>query len=344
MTLVQLAAFAAFQLLSWLLLQQTILSAGGSEMIGIEFLYFFGLVLTEKCLTAFYVMHRAQLYNLLLLAIGVLYLLLLAGCWFAKINLPGQSFFWFVALQSLLQGVVLVFIFMMIQGTIQWQIIQWQKALHILKASALIMFTNIVQLLAYRIDYWLLNYYHTSFEVGMYAQANKFASLLWLLPNILAALLIPKFTSMQQEEMPAVFRIALVINLIMTFVTAIATVIIYNIFLLPEYRAGIAAFWLMLPGYFCWALVIYFGAYFSWAGAFKTNFIASSVCLLLILVADLVLIPLFSYNGAAVANTIAYTAVLMLYFFFYGRKTGGSASLFARFQKDDISFFKRILK
>lgn len=344
MTLVQLAVFAVFQVLCFLLLHQTMLSAGGSEMLWIEAIYFSGLVVTEKCLTAFYVLHRAVLYNLILFSVSVIYLLLLAVCWFVGTMLPEQSFFWLVAVHSLIQGLALVGLLHYIQGNIKWETIHWRKALRIIQASALIMFTNVVQLFAYRIDYWLLNYFDTSFEVGLYAQANKFASLLWLLPNILAALLIPKFSSMQQSQVSLVFRFAILLNLALTVVTAIATLIIYHYFLLPEYQSGIRAFWLMLPGYFCWALVIFFGAYFSWAGAFKTNFMASSVCLLLILIADLVLIPVLSYNGAAIANTIAYSAVLLLYLNFFRQKMGSLPFLKITFQKSDIAALKQVFK
>ncbi len=71
----------------------------------------------------------------------------------------------------------------------------------------------------------------------------------------------------------------------------------------------------MLPGYFFWAAVIYVGAYFSWAGKFYYNLICSSLCFIVILIADLVLIPEYGIAGAAWANTIAYSLVFLFYIY-----------------------------
>ena len=71
----------------------------------------------------------------------------------------------------------------------------------------------------------------------------------------------------------------------------------------------------MLPGYFFWAAVIYFAAYFSWQGKFSYNLLCSSCCFAVILLADLLLIPRYGIHGAAVANSIAYTTVFLLYVF-----------------------------
>jgi Na+-driven multidrug efflux pump len=71
----------------------------------------------------------------------------------------------------------------------------------------------------------------------------------------------------------------------------------------------------MLPGYFFWATVIYIGAYFSWAGKFSHNLFCSSICFVVILLADLILIPKYGMEGAAWANTISYTLVFLVYIF-----------------------------
>ena len=342
MTILQLVTFGVLEGLNWLAFDCSLLVRGSADFVLIELVYFSGLLLTEKGLVAFYTFHQSKRYNFLLALLCGLYLLLLFFLWLCKVQLPGRSLFWFTALHSIGQGLMLLLVFLFSQKGLKWEKIDRQKTVLILKGASVIMVTNVVQLLAYRIDYWLLRYFHSDFEVGLYAQANKFSSLLWLLPNIFAALLIPKFSNMHKDEVRAVFRIANGLNLIMAALTVLATWIIYQYFLLPEYLPGLGAFWLMLPGYFCWALGIYFGAYFSWAGAFTTNLICSSGCLLLISIADLLLIPHFSISGAAMANTIAYTFVLLLYFYCYIRKNGGGLIQFVQPQKSDLVFIKRL--
>jgi len=206
-----------------------------------------------------------------------------------------------------------------------------------LKLSSVVMITNIIQLIAYRVDFWILQYFYGNYEVGIYAQANKFANLVWIVPNILAQLLIPKFALASKSEVPKIFSGGFYFNLSGIIISVVCANFFYFFYLNIEYRTGLTPFYLMLPGYFFWASVIYIGAYFSWAGKFSYNLICSSCCFVLILVADLILIPRFGLEGAAWANTIAYTAVFMLYMFILMKKYSFKWNELLLFRKKDFS-------
>jgi O-antigen/teichoic acid export membrane protein len=198
------------------------------------------------------------------------------------------------------------------------------------------MITNVVQLLAYRIDFWLLGIYYSNYEVGLYAQANKFANLAWIIPNILAQLLIPKFSSLTRPATSGVFRTAIYFNIISIFFTITCTLFFYTFYLDAEYKYGLRAFFLMLPGYFFWAGVIYFGAYFSWMGKFYYNLLGSTVCFILIFAADLILIPKYSISGAAIANSMVYFIVFVIYIFILRKKQSFSLGELMVLKKNDF--------
>jgi len=107
-------------------------------------------------------------------------------------------------------------------------------------------------------------------------------------------------------------------------------------YLTPEFRTGITAFYLMLPGYFFLSGVVYFRAFFSASGKFSYNLIASSCSFLLIVLADIILILLYSIEGTAVANALCYTAVFFVYLRILAKKFVLSWSGFSRLPKKNM--------
>ncbi|RYZ25072.1 MAG: hypothetical protein EOO10_19220, partial [Chitinophagaceae bacterium] len=102
--------------------------------------------------------------------------------------------------------------------------------------------------------------------------------------------------------------------------TSVCAHLFYAFYLRPAYSEGLAAFPLMLPGYFFWACVIYVGAFVSASGKFTYNLVCSSVCFVLVFLADIILIPFMGIEGAALANSISYTAVFFLYLYLLVKK------------------------
>jgi O-antigen/teichoic acid export membrane protein len=249
---------------------------------------------------------------MLLATIAFLYLLVLFFLLDKKIE--SESVVGLFAGQSLAQGLFLLGFFYW-HDRISHEQLHLREFVKLLKASSVVMVTNVIQLLAYRLDFWIIQSFFGNYEVGIYAQANKFANLVWLVPNILAQLLIPKFSQIPRNDVPKVFSIAFYTNFLNVAATAVCAIAFYWLYLNPAYKAGLPAFYLMLPGYFFWAAVLYFAAYFSWQGRFVYNLLCSSCCLVVIFFADILLIPSYGIEGAAVANTIAYCTVFLLYLF-----------------------------
>jgi O-antigen/teichoic acid export membrane protein len=65
--------------------------------------------------------------------------------------------------------------------------------------SFIVLITNIIQFIAFRADYWLISIYYDHVSVGVYAQASKFAQLLWIIPGVLAGLIVPALKNEDQK-------------------------------------------------------------------------------------------------------------------------------------------------
>ena len=338
--LLQILLFVLLEFLSLHFWNKTLLSNDSADYLAIDIIYYLGLVISEKYMIMLYSFQKALLANLAMVSVAMVYMGgLFVLYYFLKTDF--NTTFYFFAWQSFTQGFVLLLFFHFRHRLRDNEKLKRKELISAIGLSFIVMVTNIIQLAAYRLDFWILKYYYSNLEVGLYAQANKFANLIWIIPNVLSQLLITRFSFVEKGMMPKVFSAAFYINIVGVLFTVMATNLFYYWYLKSAYQAGLPAFYLMLPGYFFWAVVIYIAAYFSWEGKFINNLIGSSICFLIILCADLILIPEYGIKGAAWGNTIAYTLVFLLYLFFINKRFSISWKEFFLLQKND---FRRILK
>ncbi len=118
---------------------------------------------------------------------------LLLVYYFIKVDF--STVLYFFVFQSFIQGIALVILFHFRNKAFEKARLRGKDFFSALRLSSIVMITNVIQLTAYRLDFWLLKYFYGNYEVGIYAQANKFANLIWIVPNILAQLLITRFAS-----------------------------------------------------------------------------------------------------------------------------------------------------
>jgi O-antigen/teichoic acid export membrane protein len=340
---IQLGIFFILEAFSSVVFQKTLLSWLDPRVYLIpEILYFMGLVIMEKILIFFYAHLKSFKINRLLFLLSAIYIVGLSLL-FLKDDVTLQEIIWLISIFSLIQGLVLLVYFAR-KFTLRFN---WRKFSEInlyLRQSSFIILANIIQLFAYRIDLWIIKSYHSNEDVGLFSLAGKFANLIWILPNLIIQLIVPYFTNMKMEETGKVFRVALFFNFLLTIGALVVTWFFYTFFIDPSYLASLTAFYWMLPGYFCWAAVIYFAGYFAWKGEFKINFYASAGCLVLIFITDMLLIPSLSYKGAAIANSIVYSIVMVYYIILVKHRSLIKPLGLLRFRGSDIQFVKTLLQ
>jgi O-antigen/teichoic acid export membrane protein len=203
--------------------------------------------------------------------------------------------------------------------------------------SFVVLMTNIIQFVAFRADYWILNFYYDNAVVGVYAQASKFAQLIWIIPGVLAGLVVPALKNENEKLTESAFislcRILFYTHFILGLLVISVSLIIYTFFLPPIYFNGFLSLVIMLPGYLLFTITTMLAAYFSANRLLKINLIGSVLCCVFMLLLDLLLIPTLSYQGAAIANMIAYS-VTSIYFIY-------RAMSFIKISLKDLFMIKR---
>ncbi len=350
MTFTLLTAF--FQILIFIIVAIIWLYFSGNSMLTgsnespiflLELVYFSGLVWLEKYISVLYANQMSLVCNrIILIIIAILFLLLLPVYFGIDIfNLDPFTFFCFL---PAIQAIPLIIYF---HKKTSWRFTSLSKLnLHSLLSFSMIVFiTNTVQFLAYRIDYWIILHYHNVSDVGIYAQANRFAQLLWVIPNIMAALMIPAIAApgskFKHAEFSALVRGLVYVSFVIVIGVGILSYLLYNYFLPIEYSEGFAALIIMMPGFYFFILTILLAAWFSAQRMLWINFWGSLICLICIFISDMILIPSFGINGAALGNTIGYTASALFSVFMFLRLSSFKFHDLLIVQRNDI---RKLLK
>jgi O-antigen/teichoic acid export membrane protein len=180
---------------------------------------------------------------------------------------------------------------------------------------------NVLQFFNYRLDIFILNYFLGPANVGIYTVSVRLAELLWYLPDAVGFVIFPKAAATDSEEMniftPRVFRITLGLTALGALILAFVGRPVINFIFSSAFSGAYVPMLVLLPG------VIFLGGAkvlaneIAGRGYPKYNSINAGLALVLTIVLDLVLIPRYAILGAALASTIAYTAIFFTAIGFY---------------------------
>lgn len=340
---IQLTFFYIIAILGYIFLGHTLL--GGSYDLRIffaEIVYFTGLVLLDKFLSLYYSQHEAKLCNKLLSIVSGIFLLVVLIIWAIQPILIVEFPIWIYSLFVFIPAFIIAFFFI-VKFNPAFKNITQEEMRSFSSFSFIVLITSIIQFVAFRADYWLISIYYDHVSVGVYAQASKFAQLLWIIPGVLAGLIIPALKNEDQKLTDSKFislcRVSFYFHIALTLLLIIAALIIYKFFLPSIYFDGFLSLLIMTPGYLIFTITTLLAAYFSANRLLKINLVGSVLCCILMIVLDLLLIPSLSYKGAAIANLISYSATTAYFIFSSMSVTNSSFNDFFTLKKSDFDLF-----
>ncbi len=176
--------------------------------------------------------------------------------------------------------------------------------------SLLSFFSNVIQFMAYRVDYWILAYYRGSDELGWYSLAVRMAQLFWIVPLLLAGIIFPAVAGRS-----GLFDLSRLLVLIrwMNMVNLVAALCCWLVapFLIPlvfgiSFTPSVSLFLWLLPGVLLFCITTLVAAFFAAQQQLRFNFYTSLICAVVITTLDLLLIPAWGMRGAAIASCIGY--------------------------------------
>lgn len=272
---------------------------------------FLSISLTDKYNALFYGHHLYSFVNKIIFFGNLACMAAFAAIYFFSNNYPFQIYLYIYSVIALLQSVFLVVLFHINANQpvypLKLSVNEWKL---FFSYSLITVATNFIQFLAYRIDYWMLDYYRGAKELGVYSVSVKLVQLFWILPILFAGLLFPGTAGQRkefgEEKIVSILRFTNTINIITGLLSFFFITWLLPLFFGKEYAEGVMPFRWLLPGIILFCNTTILAAYFAGKNQLKVNLAGSVLCLFIILILDFLLIPSLGFNGAAIASSIGY--------------------------------------
>lgn len=185
---------------------------------------------------------------------------------------------------------------------------------------------NVLQLLNYRLDQYIVRGFVSLAGVGIYAVGVSMTEAIFVLANAVALVLMPRMTSADDEEVAWMAPVATRNTLLIATGGALALAAVAP-WLIPAvfgsaFDDSVEALWWLLPGAVALTGSKVLTSYIFSRGRPLVNTMITGVSLVVTLVANFALVPAFGVNGAAAASSLAYAAHFAAALYAYGRLSG----------------------
>lgn len=173
---------------------------------------------------------------------------------------------------------------------------------------------NLINLVNYRFDIWVVDQFAGTANLGLYAVAVGMGQLFFNIPDPLSRVVQPYLYASDSEAMMRRFQVVARLNFTLVAVLCAFTALIAP-WLLPllfgqEFAGSVTALRWLLPGIvFCSAYKL-LAVVITLRGLLRYNLYGAIIAAITTVVLDLLLIPRIGITGAAIASTIAYLAIL----------------------------------
>ncbi|MBN8696779.1 MAG: polysaccharide biosynthesis C-terminal domain-containing protein [Bacteroidetes bacterium] len=205
---------------------------------------------------------------------------------------------------------------------------------------------HMVNFLTYKMDFWIVEHYNGSKELGYYSQAVGFSQMFWSITNPIIIVLTPYLTSKTNENAIESFKFFSRVNFTLIFILVLIAFSICG-FIFPlygqEFEHSVIPFRILSLSIIMSCITKIFAVYIYANNKIVYNLIAASVAFVTTLAADLILIPRYGMMGASIATTISYTTLtaMVSYFLFFKMKVDHKNLFFLK-TSDYSAIFNRL--
>jgi O-antigen/teichoic acid export membrane protein len=173
-------------------------------------------------------------------------------------------------------------------------------------------FSNILAFVNYRADIFLVNFFLTPAATGIYVVAVKIAEQLWMLSKAASTVLLPRLSAMHENPQARlrltnkVFAGVGGLTLAAAFLSAIALYFLLEPVFGAEFIDAFSPFLWLLPGVIAGAGARVQANCIAAAGKPEWNMYVAFGVVSVNIIGNVVLIPIWGIDGAAIATSIAY--------------------------------------
>jgi O-antigen/teichoic acid export membrane protein len=204
---------------------------------------------------------------------------------------------------------------------------------------------NIIHLLLYRIDYFFVEKYCDPVQLGNYIQVSKLVNLFFILPTILASVVFPVTASGQKTDiiktLAILSRCIFTGYLVVCLVLAVAGKSFFPFVFGDSFSQMYYPFLCLIPGILALSGIFTITAYFAGINKIRHNITGSILALLVILAGDIIFIPRYGINAAALVSSAGYLVYQVYVIIIINREFNTKLRDFFVFRFSDINNIKK---
>ena len=275
-------------------------------------LYITGNLLITYCSGFFYAANNFIVPNIIII-IGTLILIILIP-YNGKSLLPAindQNYFYLYFSIFFAQGVC-----MALAARIKFirkasfKILSFAQVRMLFQYCVLAFAGNVIFFLLYRVDYFFVERYCTTVQLGNYIQVSKLVHLFFILPTILASAIFPITAGGRKEAIDKLLTL-LSRSIFLLYVLACIFLASTGKWLFPfvfgnSFNDMYLPFLWLIPGILSLSGIFTLTAYFAGKNRIKVNITGSVYALLVIIAGDILFIPKYGIQAAAISSSVGY--------------------------------------
>lgn len=215
---------------------------------------------------------------------------------------------------------------------------------YILSFSLMAYMCSIFHFLSCRIDFWIVDYYNGSKNLGIYSLGVNLVQMLWILPQAISVILLSYSGDVDSERSRdntnTLSRIAFfAITLVAIFLFFTIDFFMENLFG-QEYAYSAYIFKILLIGVVPFSLTTILSSFFAGSGQIKINLYSSLIGFLSCLILDFIFIPKYGTTGAAVSSCVAFILSTTFIVAIYIKRTKGDLLDLIFIKQEDFVLIK----
>lgn len=312
------------------------------------FAFLSGNILVTFFVALFYAKLDFALPNIVLVIVNIGLIVTLPNNTVAEKFISNTGYVNLYFLSFLFQGLLLVTAFFIRYfKKADWGVIPRHLFRSFFNFAFIALVTNALSFLMYRIDYLFVNKYCNASDLGNYIQACKLAQLFFILPAILASVIFPMTASGQNDEINLKMQIVSR-GMILGYAIVLLGLMLSGYWLFPfvfglTFQSMYIPFLLLMPGILAYSVIHLLAAYFSGKKVLSIGFWGNVITLFFIVAGDIIVIPEFGINGAAIISSLGYIFLMCIMIYAHRRKYNSSFRDFLLFRNSDLQLLRKIL-
>lgn len=206
-------------------------------------------------------------------------------------------------------------------------------------------FGNLIFFLLYRVDYFFVEKYCSADELGNYIQVSKIVHLFFILPTILASAVFPITAGGRKEDINKLLTllsksIFVLYSICCTFL-ALTGKWLFPFVFGKTFSSMYQPFLWLIPGIISLSGIFTLTAYFAGRDRIKVNIIGSVYALIVIVVGDIIFIPKYGIEAAAIVSSAGYIVYQVYIIAVFKKEYQTSVADFFIFRSSDFKQIKQ---